>query len=117
MPRFILINETTRHACFLTRDETRQLIDIRTNPGGYMDVDQCMAMIDSPADKTYRAFPLMGRMGEPLTIHVEGRMDYRQNLKWKQAGHRCDPRCLLEPMVDGPAGAVKKRSRRVTAAV
>jgi hypothetical protein len=103
MPRFILIDETTRHASYLTEDEIRRLIDVRHNPGGYTDVDRCMAMIQTPDDRTYRGFPLMGLMGQALMIHVEGRMDFpaEKHLMWKEPGHRCDPRCLLGPRRPG----------------
>ena len=97
MPRFILIDETTRHATYLTEDQIRKLVDVRTNPGGYTDVDRCMAMIQAPADRTYRGFPLMGQYGQALSIHVDGRMDFPSDkgLIWKEPGHRCEPRCLL----------------------
>jgi hypothetical protein len=104
MPRFILINETTRHACHVTTDEIRSLVDVKTNPGGYSDVDQCMAMIMHPdggllnPNRAYQAFPLTGPMGQ-MTIHVEGRMDFHadKQLRWKEPGHRCELSCLLQP--------------------
>lgn len=104
MSRFILIHETTRHACYAETDEIRALVDIRQNPGGYTDVDLCMAMIASPDDKVFRAFPLRDCYGQALTIHSEGRMDYKTarskfSLKWKAPGHRCTPKCLCEPLI------------------
>lgn len=95
MPGFILINERTKHACPVSEDEIRRLVDIRTNPGGYSDVDQCMAMIKNPQGG-YQAFPLQGPMG-PMSIHVEGRMDFKNRLVWKEPGHRCNVGCLMEP--------------------
>lgn len=101
MPRFILINETTRHTCFVSADEIRQLVDIRFNPGGYTDVDRCLSMIEdgmeTPRGREYMPFPVNTAAGK-VTIHVEGRMDIgKHNLIWVEAGHRCSPRCLFEP--------------------
>jgi hypothetical protein len=98
MARFILVCENTRHCCHVSRDEMRDLIDVRKNPGGYTDVDRCIAMIENPEGGAYQAFPLQGPMG-PLSIHVEGRLDYSSTLRWKEPGHRCTPRCLLEAPV------------------
>lgn len=99
MPRFILINETTRHTCFVSANEIRDLIDIRTNPGGYTDLDRCLSMIEhgieTPRGREYMAFPVDTPMGK-VTIHVEGRMDIgKHNLVWVEAGHRCGPGCFL----------------------
>lgn len=102
MPRFILINETTRHTCYVSADEIRQLVDIRTNPGGYTDVERCLSMIEdgmqTSRGREYMAFPVdTPNMGK-LTIHVEGRMDIgKHQLIWVEAGHRCNPQCLLRP--------------------
>jgi len=95
MPRFILICESTRHACYASEDEIRRWVDIRSNPGGYTDVDQCMAMITSP-EGAFTAFPLTGPMGQ-MSIHVEGRMDFANTLIWREPGHRCDLACLVAP--------------------
>lgn len=125
MPRFILINETTKHTCFVSRDEIVRLI---RGPGGYSDVERCISMIEDGMEtkqgKQYMPFPLNGPAiaGIPtkLTIHVEGRMDYqrrdyrnpclqcgmkngpclhRQELIWVEPNHRCEPRCLTQPLV------------------
>lgn len=102
MPRFILIQESTHtglrigHACHVTTDEIRDLVDVRRNPGGYTDVARCMAMIQNPAEGAFKAFPFMTAVG-PATIHVEGRMDLKNHgLFWKEAGHRCSARCITE---------------------
>jgi hypothetical protein len=99
MPRYVLIQETTGHACYVTTEEMRALIDIRSNPGGYTDVDRCLAMIQNP-EAAYVAFPLGGPMGK-MTIHVDGRMDFMNRFVWKEPGHRCGPRCLLETSACG----------------
>jgi len=57
-----------------------------------------MAMIENPESGKYQAFPFQGPMG-PMSIHVDGRMDYKgSGLEWKEAGHQCDLRCLLPGM-------------------
>lgn len=99
MPRFILIHESTRHACYVTTDEIISLVDVRRNPaGGYTDTAKCLAMIENPEGGRYQAFPLLDTpngMGA-ATIHVEGRLDMKgHGLVWKEAGHRCDMRCAL----------------------
>ena len=102
MPRFILIQESThtnipiRHACHVTTDEIKTLVDVRSNPGGgYTDVERCMAMITNPKG-AFTAFPLNTDIG-PASIHVEGRMDFkRHGLIWKEPGHRCTRQCVKE---------------------
>ena len=112
MPRFILIQESThagapiRHACYVTTDELRRLVDVAHNPGGYTDVDRCMAMIQNP-EGAFNAFPLTTIIG-PATIHVEGRMDFKNHgLVWKETGHRCDIRCALPQLPRGMRGRTR----------
>jgi hypothetical protein len=75
-------------------------------------VDHCIAMLVNP-EGPYQAFPLQIQMGKgpavvlvPATLHVEGRLDYQNRLAWREAGHRCDGKCLLG------AKAIPSRQRR-----
>ncbi len=65
-----------------------------TNPlFGYSNVEACLSQLTKPDQwgaKGYVPFPVQSRMG-PVTFHIEGRMDYQNNLKWMEPGHKCDP--------------------------
>lgn len=96
MPRFILINETTRCARYVDRDTIVRMIDARFNPtGGYTDVPRCLAMIESP-ERGYMPFPFRDSKGNQYTIHVEGRLDIKgHNLRFRPPDHTCGPLCLI----------------------
>jgi hypothetical protein len=95
MPRFILINETTRCARHVDRDTIVRMIDARFNPGGYTDVAQCLAMIESP-ERGYMPFPFRDSRGNQYTIHVEGRLDLKgHDLRFRPPDHTCGPMCMI----------------------
>jgi len=105
MPRFILINENTRCARLVSRDELAGLVDVRKNPGGYGNVEACMAMATEPgADGKYHSFPLYlqaagphGGMMEVIhSISVEGVLDVSKSIVWRPADHVCTRRCYAE---------------------
>src|SRR5688500_17019182 len=101
MPRFILINEQTRCARFLTHQEIRNLVDVNRNPGGYTDVDRCLAMImNPPPGQGYMSFPLTYK-GVMHSINVEGRLDVDKSgsLKYRPADHECTARCYVEAQI------------------
>lgn len=102
--KFIRIQESTRHASYATRDEIVREIDVRFNPLGYSNVEACLSQLESPENwrvdgkRVYMPFPAQNQLG-PVTIHVEGRMDFPSDLVWKEPGHRCDsPECVEAAM-------------------
>lgn len=93
--RFIRIQESTRHAAYVTTDEIVREIDAKTNPEyGYTNIDACVSQLRNPQSwgaSGFVPFPLQSPLG-PVTFHIDGRMDFASDLVWKEPGHRCDPR-------------------------
>lgn len=114
MPRFILINEQTRCARHLTQQEIVNLVDVRTNPGGYTNVERCLAMIMNPAPgQGYMSFPLTYR-GVQHSINVEGRLDVasRKPLRYRPPDHECSAKCVVEAQIPAKERRIIERVNR-----
>ncbi len=98
MASFLLINETTGCIRPVTKPEILGMIDSRFNPGGYTDVEHCMAMIEFPRQGGgYIGFPFMDRHSNRYTIQNAGLLDLEPQLrrKLRPADHRCTGLCLI----------------------